>query len=190
MDFNTLQIKEIGVWPLWVKGMTVLVAMVFAMLLIYYFFIEPQLHALDFKRKQLTNDCKIFAEQYSKFINVNVVQQQIIFMRGRYVAYTKVPGIASVADCIESLTKLADQNHLQITTIKPGEVDISAEFYKLVAIHLMMVGTYHEFARFISGIAAFAGVVGMGDFVISREDNIDDDTEQLVINVNIYLEVQ
>lgn len=175
MDFSTLQIKEIGVWPLWLRGIVILIIILLLTVIMHYLLWTPKLHVLSLKKKQLQNSCNTFTEQHAKSKHIEATKQYIIAMQQQYANYAQYTSADSMADCISNLTKLADRNGLRISAIKPGDV----------AMQVVMVGAYHAFAKFISEMFTLPVPLGVGDFIIYREENLDSNTDQLLINITI-----
>ncbi len=73
---------------------------------------------------------------------------------------TEIPGL------LEDISKTGNTNGLIFTLFKPQN-EISLEFYAEVPIEIVVWGTYHRFAKFVSDIAALPRIVTLHDFKIS-----------------------
>jgi type IV pilus assembly protein PilO len=88
---------------------------------------------------------------------------------------TEVPGL------LEDISHQGLATGLEFRTIRllpEKEID----FYVELPIEIAVIGTYHQFAEFVSNIASLPRIVTLHDFVIKRLSN-EDTNERLMMNI-------
>jgi type IV pilus assembly protein PilO len=170
-DLNDLDFQDMGNWPGVAKaGLLVIVcgALLFAG---YWFDTRDQLSELDrykLKEKQLQGTFKVKA---SKAANLEAYKQQMVEMEQSFGAMLKqLPSKTEVAELLVDISQTGLASGLEFELFKPqGEVPL--EFYAELPIQLRVIGGYHEFGNFVSGVAALPRIVTLHDFSIKpRED--------------------
>lgn len=91
----------------------------------------------------------------------------------------------SVSKWISLVALQAQQNHLEVNSIKPGKI-LHQSGYLVLPIELILQGRYHEFARFIAGLANGYFGVRFADVSISGSDK-DEKNSTLNIKLKILL---
>jgi type IV pilus assembly protein PilO len=159
-DFRNLDFTNAGGWPQSVK--IVFCALVFGLLMLagWYFIIYDQQEDLG-RRVTLEDGLKReFHEKQTKVANLAALKQQLDDMRDilrqllrQLPSKTEMPGL------LVDISQTALSAGLETQLFQPGAESVKEGFYAEKPITLRMLGTYHQFGTFISGVAALPRVV-------------------------------
>ena len=159
-DFRNLDFHNVGHWPQGVKF--VFCALLFALLMLagWYFFIRDQQDDLDRRQTQEEQLKREFHEKQTKVANLAALKQQLDDMRDilrqllrQLPSKTEMPGL------LVDISQTALSAGLETQLFQPGPETVKEGFYAEKPITLRMLGTYHQFGTFISGVAALPRVV-------------------------------
>ncbi|WP_045728146.1 type 4a pilus biogenesis protein PilO [Xanthomonas sp. GPE 39] len=154
LDFN-----NIGNWPQQAKaGFCVLLA-VFILILSWFLLISgkcDELQSLEHKEAQLRAS---FEKEQSRAVNLQPLKQQLVQM-GQVLQQMlrQLPSKTEMPDLIIDISQTALSSGLSNELFQPGP-EVPKEFYAEKPIALRMVGSYHQFGAFVSGVASLPRVV-------------------------------
>ena len=173
-DWNDLQdFDTIGIWPASVKALLILLIFVACMMAGYFFrfqILQTELQVLVGEEANL----RIEYEQKALFAaNLEEYQAQTVQMEQSFAELlrqlpteTEVPGLV---DDVNS-TGLGSGLEFAILDMSPEAIQ---EFYIEIPVNLKVVGDYHDFGTFVSGVASLDRIVTLHDFTItSRPDSL------------------
>ena len=177
-ELNELDLTNIGVWPVPVKVVVILIVCVLVGVGGYYFDIEEQLNRLttiENKEVELRNT---FAAKQSKAANLEAYKKQLEEMKQSFGAMLRqLPNKTEVADLLVDVSQTGLASGLEFELFKP-EAEVPREFYAELPIQLKVTGRYHEFGKFISGLAALPRIVTIHDIKIHERDKSTGDKKQ------------
>jgi type IV pilus assembly protein PilO len=158
-DLRSLDRNNIGGWPKSVKTFfTVLLFLVIG-LVGWYTVIsdqQDQLQTLANKEEQLKKE---FSEKQAKSVNLEALQQQLDEMKDMLRQLLRqLPSKTEMPELLVDVSQTALSAGLQQELFQPG-TEIPKDFYAEKPIQLKMIGTYHQFGAFISGVASLPRVV-------------------------------
>jgi type IV pilus assembly protein PilO len=159
-DFRNLDRNNIGGWPQGVK-MTFCIIL-FALILLggWYFFITDRQDELQQKQGQETQLKKEFSEKQAKVVNLDALRTQLDEMRDMLRQLLRqLPSRTEMPELLVDISQTALSTGIDTQLFKPGPESVKEGFYAEKPIQLKMVGTYHQFGNFISGVAALPRVV-------------------------------
>ncbi|BBD80709.1 type 4a pilus biogenesis protein PilO [Aerosticca soli] len=190
-ELRSLDRNNIGGWPRSVKiFFTALVFLVVAFLGWYLKISDQQdeLTTLAAKEDQLKQE---FSQKQSKAINLDALQQQLDEMQDMLRQLLRqLPSRTEMPELLVDISQTALSAGLETELFQPG-AEIPKDFYAEKPIQLKMIGTYHQFGTFISGVASLPRVVilTMHDVSLTPKDK---DSHQLVLQGTVktyrYLE--
>jgi len=168
LDFN-----NIGNWPQNYKiGFCVLVG--FLILLLSYFLLikgkREELDGLERTETQLRAD---FEDKAGRAANLEPLKQQLAQMEQVLQQMLRqLPSKTEMPDLIVDISQTALSSGLSNELFQPGP-ETPKEFYAEKPIALRMVGSYHQFGAFVSGVASLPRVVilTMHDISLKPRDN-------------------
>jgi type IV pilus assembly protein PilO len=154
LDFN-----NIGGWPQNAKiGFCVLVTALIV-LLAYLLVIRgknEELAGLESKERDLRSS---FETEQGKAANLEPLRQQLAQMEQVLQQMLRqLPSKTEMPDLIIDISQTALSSGLSNELFKPG-AETPREFYAEKPIALRMVGNYHQFGAFVSGVASLPRVV-------------------------------
>lgn len=175
IDFSTLDFREIGSWPLILRGAVIGAAVIVAMILTYYLVFSKELDDLSAAQQQVADKYKEYKDQYNEAVNLDAYKKQLSDMQNAYQDYIKeLPSESNIPELIDTLTKAGERNGLKFNFIKIGDPKLISGFYMSLPISLNVSGGYHNFGLFISEIGKQARIVTVGDFTIKAAESKND----------------
>ena len=165
-DINELDFENIGSWPIIVK--VVAWAIVFsAVLALGYFYDIADLQLKQTQVEKKEQDLrKEFSRKAFQAANLDAYRKQMVEMEESFGALvSQLPSDTEVPGLLEDITNKGRENGLEIKSIKL-QPEQALEFYVELPINISVVGTYHDMAAFVSGVAGLPRIVTLHDFVI------------------------
>ena len=159
-DFRNLDFQNVGGFPTSVKA--VACVLLFAILLAagWYFKISDQQDELAQKRTQEDSLKKEFHEKQTKVVNLDALRQQLDDMRDMLRQLLRqLPSKTEMPELLVDVSQTALSAGLETQLFQPEAETVKEGFYAEKPIKLRMIGTYHQFGSFISGVAALPRVV-------------------------------
>jgi type IV pilus assembly protein PilO len=158
-ELQSLDRNNIGGWPQSVKMF--FTGLLFAIIVFigWYSFISTQqddLQTAATKEEQLKRD---FSEKQAKSVNLEALQQQLDEMQDMLRQLLRqLPSKTEMPELLVDVSQTALSAGLEAELFQPGP-ETPKDFYAEKPIQLRMVGTYHQFGTFISGVASLPRVV-------------------------------
>ena len=169
-QLNELDFKDIGNWP--VAGRAIVIVVMFGALLFagYWFHNKDQLVELDSAKARESGLKQTFESKQSKAANLQLYKEQLEVMKQSFGAMLRqLPDKTEVADLLVDVSQTGLANGLEFELFKPSG-EQPREFYAELPIELRVVGTYHEFGGFVSGLAALPRIVTIHDITIAPDE--------------------
>lgn len=191
IDANDL--KNIGSAPKPVK-ITALVLIFIGVLVAGYFLkitdLNKQLVVLETKEQTLRLS---FDKMQGTAVNLDAYTQQLEDMRQSFGALLRqLPDKTEIESLLTDISQTGIAAGLEIEYFKPEKL-ISKEFYSEYPIKLKVSGRYHQFATFVSGVAALPRIVTLQDILIGpQKTKKANETVKMVMGLTVvtyqYLE--
>lgn len=158
-DLRGLDRNNIGGWPKSVKTFFTVLLFLLILLIGWYVVISDQqdsLQGLVGKEEQLKKE---FSEKQAKSVNLEALQQQLDEMKDMLRQLLRqLPSRTEMPELLVDVSQTALSAGLQQELFQPG-TEVPKDFYAEKPIELKMIGTYHQFGTFISGVASLPRVV-------------------------------
>lgn len=180
-DWNDLQnIETIGVWPGPVKLLLIIIIFAGCLGGGYWFHIKPlqsSLTTVTAEEATLRNDLQTKAILAA---NLEAYRAQLVDMEDSFGALLRqLPGETEVPGLVDDITVQGIGSGLEFSNIRLA-AEVQQEFYIELPINVSVVGDYHDFGAFVSGVASLSRIVTLHDFLIrtgnSRSELIMDIT--------------
>ncbi len=166
IDVN--DIKKIGSAPGIVKGMLILVLCLIVGGAGIFFDTNKQLDELEKKEKEELSLRSTFDEKQSKAANLEAYSQQLDEMKKSFGALLRqLPNKTEIESLLTDISQTGIAAGLEIEYFKPEGLS-PKEFYAEFPIKLRVTGRYHQFGKFVSGVAALPRIVTMRDISIKK----------------------
>lgn len=154
LDFN-----NIGNWPQNYKiGFCVLVGLLI-LFLAYFLLIKGKREELEGLERQESDLRRDFEDKAGRAANLEPLKQQLAQMEQVLQQMLRqLPSKTEMPDLIVDISQTALSSGLANELFQPGP-ESPKEFYAEKPIALRMVGSYHQFGAFVSGVASLPRVV-------------------------------
>ena len=170
-DWKDIEISDIASWPksfkMFMAGL-VCVAIVF---IAYHFFAKPlieQLEVVERKELQLRED---FREKKALAINLDAYRLQMVEAEETFnVLLKQLPNQNEIPDLLVDVTQTGLSRGLQFEQFKP-QPEQNQGFYTEKPVNIIVNGTYHQLAQFVSDVAALPRIVNVDNFKINSRDD-------------------
>ncbi|WP_434027346.1 type 4a pilus biogenesis protein PilO [[Pseudomonas] boreopolis] len=154
LDFN-----NIGIWPQQAKIVFCALVGVFIVAMAWFLVIKgksDELETLEQREAQLRAD---FEKEQGRAVNLEPLKQQLAQMEQVLQQMLRqLPSRTEMPDLIIDISQTALSSGLNNELFQPGP-ETPKEFYAEKPIALRMVGSYHQFGAFVSGVASLPRVV-------------------------------
>jgi len=170
-NFNELDWDRVGVWPLFGRGILFTLAFIVVIVGAYFLLIKDKQLVLQQKITQESSLRQSFETKAHEAANLDALRQQMREMEKSFDAIVaQLPEKIEVPGLLEDIDSRVVDSKLEINSIDPQDL-ISKEFYIELPIQIEVVGGYHEFGSFVSGIAGMSRIVTLHDFTINTASN-------------------
>lgn len=161
IKLNELDFNNIGSWPRQAQiGFCVIVA-VFIVLGAWYFFVSDKRTELEGLERTEVDLRAEFEKEQGKASNLEPLKQQLAQMEQQLQQMLRqLPSKTEMPDLIVDISQTALATGITNELFQPG-AEQPKEFYAEKPIALRMVGSYHQFGGFVSGVASLPRVVIM-----------------------------
>lgn len=161
ISLRDLDINNIGAWPRNAKiGFCVMLA-VLIIGLAWWLFVRDKRTELEALQRQETDLRTEFETKQGRAANLEPLKQQLAQMEQQLQQMLRqLPSKTEMPDLIVDISQTALATGIQNELFQPGP-ETPKEFYAEKPIALRMVGTYHQFGAFVSGVASLPRVVIM-----------------------------
>ncbi|ALU43791.1 MULTISPECIES: type 4a pilus biogenesis protein PilO [Pseudoalteromonas] len=178
IDWNEIELDNIGEWPMPVKAICCAVVVVIMLVVGYSMLVSASVASFERAVKKEEELRTSYRVKYGRANNLELYRQQMQDMEAQFSQLLrKLPTSNETPGLLDDLTYVGTSSGL--TFLKIGWLpEIKKEFYTELPINLEVVGTYHEFGEFVSKVAQLPRIVSLHDFRIEGAGN-----NQLVFSV-------
>ena len=167
-DIDLDDIKKIGTASTPVKATIIALACIVAAGAGFYFDTTSQLDALDQAERKEQTLRTTFDKKQSKAANLEAYSQQLDEMKKSFGALLRqLPNKTEIESLLTDISQTGIASGLEIEYFKPEGL-FPKEFYAEFPIKLRVTGRYHEFGKFVSGVAALPRIVTMRNISITK----------------------
>lgn len=172
MSLRELDFNNTGSWPREYRiGACIVLGLLIAFLL-WWLFTRDKGDTLEGLERQEADLRSQFETKVGRAANLGPLKQQMAQMEQQLRQMLRqLPSKADMPDLIQDISQTALATGIQNELFQPGP-ETPKEFYAEKPIQLRMVGSYHQFGAFVSGVAALPRVVilTMHDISLSPKD--------------------
>jgi type IV pilus assembly protein PilO len=170
-QLRTLDPRDVGRWPLAVRGFFVLLIFLVCSAFAWYMFVwnddRPVLQKAEADELDLRSQ---FENKQQRAANLEAYKAQLGEMERSFGAMLRqLPGKTEVGNLLVDISQTGLASGLQEKLFQPAG-EQGKGFYAELPIHIRLVGSYHEFGNFVSGIAALPRIVTLHDIQITPVD--------------------
>lgn len=158
-DLSKLDRNNYGSWPMPVKFAAALLLLVLLVAVGWWTMIRPKQGDFDAAKAQEATLMASFAEKQGKVVNLEEYKQQLADIEDLLRQMVRqLPSKTEMPDLLVDISQTALSAGIDNELFEPG-AEAPRQFYAERPIQLRMVGTYHQFGAFVSGVAALPRVV-------------------------------
>ena len=169
IDINDLDFNNAGNWPIAFKLVAILAVCGAVGFGGYWFDTKEQLVTLDNAEAKEVELKKEFETKQAVAANLIPYRKQMKEMERSFGALLlQLPSKTEVAELLVDVSREGLKAGLEFELFKPG-AEIKKDFYAEYPISIKVVGTYHQFGNFASGIAALPRIVTLHNLKITQK---------------------
>ena len=170
-DIDVNDIKKIGSAPAPVRIIIIILACLLAGGAGIFFDTNKQLDVLKKTEREEQTLRATFDVKQSKAANLESYAQQLDEMKQSFGALLRqLPNKTEIESLLTDISQTGIASGLEIEYFKPEGL-FPKEFYAEFPIKLRVTGRYHQFGKFVSGVAALPRIVTMRNISISKPDD-------------------
>ena len=170
-DLNNLSFDNIGSWPGPIKAIFILIVCAAILGLGYWKDISPLQQ--DLKKVEVTEEDKklAFEAKQKKAANLEALKQQLEDIKETFGdLLQRLPSKTEVAALLVDISQQGLGAGLEFVLFKPGN-EQPADFYVELPIQIRVIGDYHEFGTFVSGVSDLPRIVTNHNIKIRPAEN-------------------
>jgi type IV pilus assembly protein PilO len=182
-DLQSLDFSDIGSWPPLFRALFVVLFFVVAIGAGFYFLVYseqmPRLERVEQQEQELRSS---FEQKQRKAANFDAYRAQLDEIERSFgTMLRQLPGKTEIPNLLVDISQTGLAAGLQEELFQPG-AELQKDFYAEKPIKIRLKGSYHEFGKFVSDIAALPRIVTLHNVEIQPE-NSDGPADELVMNV-------
>lgn len=164
---NELDFSNLGAWPMPVKIILILIVCAGVAVGGYYLDIKKQREVLASAEKKESTLKGDFEAKQAKAVNLEAYKQQLKEIEESFGAMLRqLPSKTEVENLLVDISQTGLASGIEFQLFRPlGEQ--FRDFYAELPIQMNMTGTYHEFGKFVSGVAALPRIVTLHNINIT-----------------------
>ena len=186
LDINELDVSNVARWPAAARAVVILFLMGGVIFLGYWFHTKEQLAELAVAEEKEVGLKVIFETKAKQAVNLEAYEKQLEEMRESFGAMLRqLPNKTEVADLLVDVSQTGLASGLEFQLFQPrGEVP--REFYAELPISIKVIGNYHEFGAFVSGVAALPRIVTVHNVDIGNTGKGDTGLLRMTLTAKTY----
>ncbi|MDH4021495.1 MAG: type 4a pilus biogenesis protein PilO [Gammaproteobacteria bacterium] len=182
-ELKNLDINDIGRWPMPVQAFFMLLVFLIATAGAFWFFVwenqMPRLEKAQAEERQLKTS---FESKQKKAANFTAYKAQLTEIERSFgTMLRQLPGKTEIPNLLVDISQTGLGAGLQEELFQPTD-EIRKDFYAEKPIKIRLSGSYHEFGKFVSDIAALPRIVTLHDIEAVPKGS-DAGFDELVLNL-------
>lgn len=158
-DLNNLDFQRMGGWPTPVKTVFCVLIVIVIVGIGWWWKVQPKREELRAKEATEAELLQQFEYKQGKVVNLEAYRAQLEEMKEVLRQMLRqLPSKTEMPDLLVDISQTALSTGIDNQKFEPGPEQVK-EFYAEKPISLRMVGTYHQFGSFVSGVASLPRVV-------------------------------
>jgi type IV pilus assembly protein PilO len=175
-DFQNLNPKDIGAWPLAPRVAVLLGLFVVILVCGWYFLWNEQLETLDQRQKDEQKLKDEFITKKTLAVNREAYVQQLNDIDHSFgVLLKQLPNKSEVEALLVEINQSGLGRGLQFELFRPG-AEVIRDFYAELPITVRLTGNYHDFGAFAGDIGKLSRIVTLNNIAIAPNRQAKDGT--------------
>lgn len=172
-DLKNLDPENIGEWPTPVKIALVLIVMAAIIFAGWHFDIQNLRVTIENEQRKEVEQIASLESKQRQAANLEALKVQMQEMQQSFGDMLRqLPNKTEVAGLLIDISQTGLAAGLEFELFKPAK-EKPSEFYAELPIQITVIGDYHKFGEFISGIAALPRIVTTHDINIQKKGDTD-----------------
>lgn len=160
--------KRIGTAPVALRTIIVLLTCAAVIGGIAHFMVKPKFDELKVVEAQEVQLRHKFNREQAKAANRTAYIEQLEEMKKTFnVMLRQLPNKTDIESLLVDLSQTSVASGLEVEYFKP-DTEVPREFYAEYPIRISVTGQYHQFGKFISGLAALPRIVTLSNIDIAE----------------------
>lgn len=182
-ELQNLDFNDIGRWPFFFRAFFVGIFFVVAVGAAFYFLVyESRMPRLEQAQREEIELKSSFEQKQKKAANFDAYREQLDEIETSFgTMLRQLPGQTEIPNLLVDISQTGLAAGLQEELFQPDS-EIQKDFYAEKPIKIRLKGSYHEFGKFVSDIAALPRIVTLHDIEIVQQ-NKETSADALVLNV-------
>lgn len=166
-DLKTLNLKDIGNWPILPKIVALALLFVVVVFAAYWFDWQTQLEQLETARQEEANLRETFLNKKKQAINLDTYRQQLTEIDQSFGALLKqLPNKSEMDALLVDINQAGLGRGLEFELFKPAPSETVSEFYAELPVTIRVTGAYHDLGHFASDVSRLPRIVTLNDIKI------------------------
>ncbi|WP_079203423.1 type 4a pilus biogenesis protein PilO [Pseudomonas sp. CC6-YY-74] len=164
IELSNLELNNIGSWPAVIKGIVFVLFFVVMLALGYNFHLKDLQASLERSQGEEQALKQQFSSKAFQAANLEAYKEQMKEMEISFgTLLRQLPSDTEVPGLLEDITRTGLGSGLEFEEIKLLP-EVTQPFYIELPIQVVVVGSYHDLATFVSGVASLPRIVTLHDF--------------------------
>lgn len=173
-EFDYQDPNKLGVWPLPAKIIVCILIVVVILAASYYFKVKEINQTLARVELEEKNLRTTFESKSAQAANLEAYQAQMEEMQSSFESLlARLPSDTEVPGLLEDIDARSVESGSSIQNIELGD-ESDQEYYVELPITINVIGSYHDFGNFVSGVAGMPRIVTLHDFEIAKHEDSGD----------------
>ena len=170
VDFADLDIQQIGVWPAALKAILLLTVLLVILALGYFFKVQDVSQQTQIAARQEAELLREYENKAFLAANLDAYRAQMVELDETFGALLQqLPKDTEVPGLLEDITEVAYGSGLSMKSISL-QPEKTTEYYVEMPIRIDVIGDYHDFGSFVSGVASLPRIVTLHDYTIKETE--------------------
>jgi len=186
IELSDLDVNNIGSWPGVLKVIVCVLVFVVLLVLGYHFHLKDLQASLERVEAQELVLRKEFEDKSFRAANLEAYKEQLAEIEERFSGLLKqLPKDSEVPGLLEDITQMGLNSGLEFESITL-QPEVAKQFYVELPINIVVRGSYHDLATFVSSVAGLPRIVTLNDFVIQPPSAANPDLLTMNIVAKTY----
>lgn len=187
INLNELTLEDFATWPKPIKIASILLIGVLLLGLGYWFLLKPQYESYEVLVRNEKTLRSQFEQKQRLAANLTAYKLQLKKMQKRFGSLvSQLPNKNEMDKLLEEISRTGVASGLKFDLFDPSN-EVEHDFYIELPISMVVVGTYHQLAIFLSRIAEMDRIVTLHDLsIVKADENKGADELKMTIVAKIY----
>lgn len=173
-QFQGLNPKEPGQWPLLPKVVAGLAVMVFVIVAGYFLVLSDEQDGLDAERAREPQLRQDYQAKLSQAVNLPELRKQKSQVEEYVTQLEKqLPGKAEIDSLLSDINNAGGGRGLQFELFRPGQIVIK-DYYAELPIAIKVSGRYHDIGSFAADVSNLSRIVTLHNLIVAAPSGARD----------------